>query len=69
VLISSANLTDDAFSRNIEMGIMVKDEEFLVSAKTYLESLIADGTLCQLSCHPASGQSKSLKTARAALPR
>jgi cardiolipin synthase A/B len=47
-LISSANLTDDAFNRNLEIGIMVRSSEFLVSAKTYFESLITEGTLCQM---------------------
>jgi cardiolipin synthase len=68
VLVSSANLTDDTFNRNLEMGIMVRNSEFLVSAKTYFESLIAEGTLCQLSGHPARGQPKLLKAANAALP-
>jgi cardiolipin synthase A/B len=30
VLVSSANLTDDAFNRNLEVGIMVTNAEFLV---------------------------------------
>jgi cardiolipin synthase len=50
-LVSSANLTDDAFNRNLELGIMVTNSEFLGSAKTYFESLIAVGTLCQFP-HP-----------------
>lgn len=47
-LVSSANLTDDAFNRNLEIGVLIKNPEFLVSAKSYLESLIAEGTLSLL---------------------
>lgn len=47
-LVSSANLTDDAFNRNLEVGIMVTSPDFLLSAKTYIGSLIAEGTLSQL---------------------
>jgi phosphatidylserine/phosphatidylglycerophosphate/cardiolipin synthase-like enzyme len=45
ILISSANLTDDAFNRNLEMGVMANNDAFLNSAKHYFESLIAAGTL------------------------
>ena len=48
VLISSANLTDDAFNRNLEVGVMVKNPEFLMSTKSYIESLISNGTLNRL---------------------
>ncbi|MBM3396477.1 MAG: phospholipase [Betaproteobacteria bacterium] len=48
VLVSSANLTDDAFNRNLEAGVLVASPEFLISMKTYLESLIADATLSRL---------------------
>lgn len=65
VLVSSANLTDDAFNRNLEMGIMVRNSEFLASARTYFESLITEGTLCPLVGHPAGSQ--SLKGANAVL--
>jgi cardiolipin synthase len=68
VIVSSANLTDDAFNRNLEMGIVVTNSEFLVSAKTYFESLVAEGTLCQISDHPARSQPKLLKAANATLP-
>lgn len=44
-VISSANLTDDAFSRNFEMGIRVRNGEFLDSVYGHINSLIADGTL------------------------
>jgi hypothetical protein len=48
---------------------MVTDSGFLVSAKTYFEALIAEGTLCRLSGHPARSQPKLLKVANAALAR
>jgi phosphatidylserine/phosphatidylglycerophosphate/cardiolipin synthase-like enzyme len=44
-LISSANLTDDAFNRNLEVGLLVKNADFLVIARNYFESLIVTGTL------------------------
>ena len=42
-LISSANLTDDAFNRNLEVGLLVKNPGLLASAKNHFESLIALG--------------------------
>jgi cardiolipin synthase A/B len=42
-LISSANLTDDAFNRNLEVGLLVKNAEFLVTAKSYFEILDCGG--------------------------
>jgi cardiolipin synthase len=47
-LVSSANLTDDAFNRNLELGVMVKNPEFLSSVKRHLDSMIAEGTLTLL---------------------
>lgn len=47
-LVSSANLTDDAFNRNLELGVMVKNPEFLSSVRGHLDSMIAEGTLIQL---------------------
>ena len=47
-LVSSANLTDDAFNRNLEVGVMVKNPEFMSSIKNYLDSMIAVGTLTLL---------------------
>jgi cardiolipin synthase len=52
-LVSSANLTDDAFNRNLEVGFLVKNAEFLATAKSYFESLIAAGTLSLLRETPA----------------
>jgi phosphatidylserine/phosphatidylglycerophosphate/cardiolipin synthase-like enzyme len=47
-LVSSANLTDDAFNRNFEVGLLVKNAEFLGTAKSYFDSLVAAGTLSRL---------------------
>ena len=47
-LVCSANLTDDAFNRNLEVGLLVKNAEFLETAKSYFESLMAAGTLSRL---------------------
>lgn len=44
-LVSSANLTDDAFNRNPEMGVMIRDAEFLHSAKAHIDSLIRGNIL------------------------
>jgi phosphatidylserine/phosphatidylglycerophosphate/cardiolipin synthase-like enzyme len=44
-LLSSANLTDDAFNRNLEVGVMVANAEFLPSITSYFEALIAEQTL------------------------
>ncbi len=48
VLLSSANLTDDAFNRNLEVGVLVGNPEFLVSIKAYFSALIAQQTLKRL---------------------
>jgi cardiolipin synthase A/B len=45
VVLSSANLTDDAFNRNLELGILVSSDEFLQLLREYLGSLCVDGTL------------------------
>jgi phosphatidylserine/phosphatidylglycerophosphate/cardiolipin synthase-like enzyme len=47
-LVSSANLTDDAFNRNLEVGVMLMNAELRLSIKAYFESLIAAGTLSRL---------------------
>lgn len=47
-LVSSANLTDDAFNRNLELGVMANSPEFISFTKRYFESLIADGILKRL---------------------
>jgi phosphatidylserine/phosphatidylglycerophosphate/cardiolipin synthase-like enzyme len=48
VLVSSANLTDDAFNRNLEVGVLVNSPNLKGTIKSYLESLILDGTLCRM---------------------
>jgi len=53
-LVSSANLTDDAFNRNLEVGLLVKNAEFLETTKSYFEFLIAGGTLSRLHGSPAN---------------
>jgi phosphatidylserine/phosphatidylglycerophosphate/cardiolipin synthase-like enzyme len=49
VLISSANLTDDAFNRNLEVGVMVQNNEFLINTKSYIGSMISCGILSRLT--------------------
>jgi cardiolipin synthase len=49
VLVSSANLTDDAFTRNLEVGALVKNHDVLRWAQDHFSSLISDSTLRRLS--------------------
>ena len=42
-LVSSANLTDDAFNRNLELGVLVHDPRFVSNAQSHVDSLVADG--------------------------
>jgi cardiolipin synthase len=44
-ILSSANLTDDAFTRNLELGVLVSDEEFLQRIKCHFGTLCENGTL------------------------
>jgi cardiolipin synthase len=44
-LVSSANLTDDAFNRNMELGVMVHDLAFRLNALNHIRHLIAAGIL------------------------
>jgi phosphatidylserine/phosphatidylglycerophosphate/cardiolipin synthase-like enzyme len=48
MLLSSANLTDDAFNRNLEVGVMMDSPVLLKTTISYFDSLISDGTLCRL---------------------
>lgn len=48
-LISSANLTDDAFNRNLEVGLFVQNLSILGTIKKYFETLILEGTLARVS--------------------
>lgn len=43
-VVSSANLTDDAFNRNLELGVLAFDSAFLSSARAHISNLIAAGT-------------------------
>lgn len=47
-LISSANLTDDAFNRNLEVGVMIKNTDFLMTIKAYIDSLVFEKILYRL---------------------
>jgi cardiolipin synthase len=47
-LVSSANLTDDAFNRNLELGVLTRNRLFLHATKEHIHSLIANGTFKQL---------------------
>ena len=48
VLVSSANLTDDAFSRNLELGVMIRDEDFRRGVTGHIAGLIRSGDLVRL---------------------
>lgn len=41
-LVSSANLTDDAFNRNLELGVLVKNSIFIQTAKLHIVTLISN---------------------------
>lgn len=45
IIVSSANLTDDAFNRNLEIGVKVYNNILLESMNRHIESLMLDGTL------------------------
>ena len=45
VVLSSANLTDDAFNRNLELGARFSSDELLQRLREHFDSLCADGTL------------------------
>ena len=49
VIVSSANLTDDAFNRNLEVGVMIVSAEFRRITEAYLNALISDQTLLLVS--------------------
>ena len=48
VLVSSANLTDDAFNRNFELGIQLADPDVALWAKDHFQGLITDHILRRL---------------------
>lgn len=43
-LVSSANLTDDAFNRNLELGLLTRNRTFLRTTQEHIHTLIAEGT-------------------------
>ncbi len=45
VLVSSANLTDDAFTRNLEFGAMLTDSDVVRGTRGHFEALMRDSTL------------------------
>jgi phosphatidylserine/phosphatidylglycerophosphate/cardiolipin synthase-like enzyme len=45
VLIGSANLTDDAFNRNMELGVLVKDPVTVTAVVDHFAGLIDQGVL------------------------
>lgn len=45
VLVSSANLTDDAFNRNLEVGVMLSSVDCKIWARGYFDGLISSGNL------------------------
>lgn len=49
VLVSSANLTDDAFSRNLELGVRLRDPGARRWAHEHIVGLINSGTLRRLA--------------------
>lgn len=42
-LVTSANLTDDAFNRNLELGVLVHDPRFVSNVRSHVDSLVVDG--------------------------
>jgi phosphatidylserine/phosphatidylglycerophosphate/cardiolipin synthase-like enzyme len=48
IIVSSANLTDDAFNRNLELGVRIQNPDFLITVKTYFDALIAEGVICRV---------------------
>jgi phosphatidylserine/phosphatidylglycerophosphate/cardiolipin synthase-like enzyme len=48
VLVTSANLTEAAFDRNIEMGVLMRDRGFALSVTSHFRRLIDEGLLAAL---------------------
>ena len=46
-LISSANLTDDAFNRNLELGVLFQEQDVVSRLGEHIDQLITSGTLVQ----------------------
>jgi cardiolipin synthase len=47
-LIGSANLTDDAFNRNMELGTLVREETTVIAIAEHFQELIYSGVLVQV---------------------
>jgi cardiolipin synthase A/B len=47
-LIGSANLTDDAFSRNMELGLLVREETTVLTIAEHFNELIRSGVLVEV---------------------
>ncbi|CAI8970112.1 Phospholipase D/Transphosphatidylase [Pseudomonas jessenii] len=45
VIVSSANLTDDAFNRNLELGVLLQSRKLRTTVKRYVEGLVIDGVI------------------------
>ena len=56
-LITSANLTEAAFDRNIEMGLLTRDRQLAASVSRHFRLLIERGLLLPLPAGSASGGS------------
>jgi cardiolipin synthase len=44
-VLSSANLTDDAFTRNLELGTLISSGEFIQRLREHFDNLCAEGAL------------------------
>jgi phosphatidylserine/phosphatidylglycerophosphate/cardiolipin synthase-like enzyme len=51
-LVGSANLTDDAFNRNMELGLLVHDVSIVRAISDHFEQLIRRGTLVEVRLPP-----------------
>jgi phosphatidylserine/phosphatidylglycerophosphate/cardiolipin synthase-like enzyme len=60
-VLSSANLTDDAFSRNCELGILFSDSQVLDRIRHHFEGLCADGTFKRWECSTGTGANEVRK--------
>ncbi|QWF69691.1 DISARM system phospholipase D-like protein DrmC [Methylomonas paludis] len=48
VLVTSANLTDDAFNRNLEVGVLIHEATFQAKIKSYFDHLVTAKVICKL---------------------
>jgi cardiolipin synthase A/B len=52
VLLGSANLTDDAFNRNMELGVLIRDPAPVAAIVEHFEDLIRRGVLTDVKAAP-----------------